>query len=240
MMRKLISTGSPFEKTAGYSRAVVQGDWCFVSGTTGYDYATMTMPDGVEAQTRNCLATIAKALADGGFAMADVVRAHYYLTDAAFVDLVFPILGEIFGDIRPAATMIICGLNKPEMKIEIEVTALRRTCSPALWACALSFRPLARRRPSALRKVPSMASRNLLLLPGDGIGPEAMAEVKKLIAAMNDELERRLRDRRRAGRRLRLRCAWAGDFRSRHGQGAGRRRRAVRRGRRAEMGRGAL
>ncbi len=85
-MRKLISTGSPFEKTAGYSRAVVQGDWCFVSGTTGYDYATMTMPDGVEAQARNCLATIAQALADGGFAMADVVRAHYYVTDAAFVD----------------------------------------------------------------------------------------------------------------------------------------------------------
>jgi enamine deaminase RidA (YjgF/YER057c/UK114 family) len=125
-MRQLISTGSPFEKTAGYSRAVVQGDWCFVSGTTGYDYATMIMPDGVEAQARNCLATIAQALADGGFDMADVVRAHYYLTDAAFVDVVFPILGEAFGDIRPAATMIICGLNKPEMKIEIEVTALRR------------------------------------------------------------------------------------------------------------------
>ena len=81
-MRKLISTGSPFEKTAGYSRAVVQGDWCFVSGTTGYDYATMTMPETVEAQTRNCLATIAKALQDGGFEMADVVRAHYYITDA--------------------------------------------------------------------------------------------------------------------------------------------------------------
>ncbi|MET3579177.1 enamine deaminase RidA (YjgF/YER057c/UK114 family) [Mesorhizobium robiniae] len=126
-MRKLISTGSPFEKAAGYSRAVVQGDWCFVSGTTGYDYATMSMPETVEAQTRNCLATIAKALQDGGFEMADVVRAHYYITDAAFVDIVFPILGEAFGDIRPAATMIICQLNKPEMKIEIEVTALRRT-----------------------------------------------------------------------------------------------------------------
>ncbi len=125
-MRKLISTGSPFEKTAGYSRAVVQGDWCFVSGTTGYDYATMTMPDGVEAQTRNCLTTIEKALAEGGFELADVVRAHYYITDAAFVDRVFPILGEAFGEIRPAATMIVCGLNRPEMKIEIEVTALRR------------------------------------------------------------------------------------------------------------------
>lgn len=125
-MRKLISTGSPFEKTAGYSRAVVQGDWCFVSGTTGYDYATMTMPDRVEDQTRNALVTIARALAEAGFDLADVVRAHYYVTDRAFVDVVFPILGEHFGDIRPAATMIVCQLNEPEMKIEIEVTALRR------------------------------------------------------------------------------------------------------------------
>jgi enamine deaminase RidA (YjgF/YER057c/UK114 family) len=125
-MRKLISTGSPFEKTAGYSRAVVQGDWCFVAGTTGYDYATMTMPDGVEAQTRNCLATIGKALAEAGFSLADVVRAHYYVTDHAFVAKVFPILGETFGDIRPAATMLVCGLAEPEMKVEIEVTALRR------------------------------------------------------------------------------------------------------------------
>ncbi|RUM96268.1 RidA family protein [Pseudaminobacter arsenicus] len=125
-MRKLISTGSPFEKTAGYSRAVVQGDWCFVSGTTGYDYATMTMPDAVEDQTRNCLSTIAAALAEAGFSMADVVRAHYHITDQGFADIVFPILGEAFGDIRPAATMVVSGLIKPEMKIEIEVTALKR------------------------------------------------------------------------------------------------------------------
>lgn len=125
-MRKLVSTGSPFEKTAGYSRAVVQGDWCFVSGTTGYDYKTMTMPESVEEQTRSCLATIAAALEEGGFSMEDVVRAHYYVTDQDYVDRVFPILGETFGDIRPAATMIVCKLNKPEMKIEIEVTALRR------------------------------------------------------------------------------------------------------------------
>ena len=125
-MRKLISTGSPFEKIAGYSRAVVQGDWCFVAGTTGYDYATMTMPDGIEEQARNCLATIGKALAEAGFSFADVVRAHYYVTDQAFVAKVFPILGEIFGDIRPAATMLVCGLAEPEMKVEIEVTALRR------------------------------------------------------------------------------------------------------------------
>jgi len=125
-MRKLISTGSPFERTAGYSRAVAQGDWCFVSGTTGYDYAAMTMPESVEEQTRNALATISKALEEAGFAPADVVRVHYYITDAGFVDIVFPILGEYFGAIRPAATMIVCGLNKPEMKIEIEATALRR------------------------------------------------------------------------------------------------------------------
>ena len=125
-MRKLISTGSPFEKTAGYSRAVADGDWCFVSGTTGYDYASMAMPDAVEDQTRNALGTVAKALDEAGFEMADVVRAHYYVTDRSYVQRVFPILGEAFGDIRPAATMIVCELNEPEMKIEIEVTALRR------------------------------------------------------------------------------------------------------------------
>lgn len=126
MRKKLISTGSPFEKAGGYSRAVVQGEWCFVSGTTGYDYATMTMPETVEAQTRNCLATIAKALTDAGFELANVVRAHYYITDEAYADVVFPVLGEVFGEIRPAATMIVCKLIKPEMKIEIEVTALRK------------------------------------------------------------------------------------------------------------------
>lgn len=126
-MRRLISSGSPFEATAGYSRAVVQGDWCFVSGTTGYDYATMTMPESVEDQTRNCLATIGKVLADAGFSVEDVVRCHYYVTDATFADRVFPVLGETFGTIRPAATMIVCDLIRPEMLIEIEVTALRRS-----------------------------------------------------------------------------------------------------------------
>lgn len=125
-MRKLISSGSPFERTAGYSRAVVQGDWCFVSGTTGYDYATMTMPETVEAQTRNCLSTIRGALEEAGFSFGDAVRCHYYVTDAAFADIVFPILGEAFGKIRPAATMIVCDLIRPEMLIEIEVTALRQ------------------------------------------------------------------------------------------------------------------
>lgn len=126
MARRLISTGSPFERTAGYSRAVSDGDFCWVAGTTGYDYAAMTMPERVEDQTRNTMNTIAAALAEAGFSLADVVRANYYITDAAYVDRVFPILGEYFGEIRPAATMIVCGLNKPEMKIEIEVTARRR------------------------------------------------------------------------------------------------------------------
>lgn len=126
MARRLISTGSPFEKTAGYSRAVSDGDFCWVAGTTGYDYATMAMPDRVEDQTRNAMNTIGVALAEAGFSLEDVVRANYYITDAAYVDAVFPILGSYFGDIRPAATMIVCGLNKPEMKIEIEVTARKR------------------------------------------------------------------------------------------------------------------
>ena len=128
MIRRLISTGSPFERSAGYSRAVAHGDWCFVSGTTGYDYSNMAMPDDVQDQTRNCLATIGKALTEAGFSWDDVVRAHYYVTDAAYADLVFPILGEMFAHIRPAATMIVCGLIRPEMKIEIEVTALRSGC----------------------------------------------------------------------------------------------------------------
>lgn len=120
-----ISTGSLFEHTMGYSRAVVKGPWCFVSGVTGYDYATMTMPDDVAGQARNCFRTIAWALDQGGFAMADIVRVQYTLTDAALVDALVPVLGEVLGEIRPAATMVIAGLIKPEMKVEIEVTALK-------------------------------------------------------------------------------------------------------------------
>lgn len=126
MTRRLISTGSPFERQAGYSRAVIDGDWCFVAGTTGYDYASMTMPDDVVVQARNAIATIAAALAEGGFALADVVRVTCYVTDQACCDPVFTVAGETFGTIRPAATMLVCGLVKPEMKVEIEVTAKRR------------------------------------------------------------------------------------------------------------------
>ena len=128
MSRRLISTGSPFEKAAGYSRAVIDGDFAFVSGTTGYDYATMTLPADVTSQTRNCFKTIEAALKDGGFAMADIIRATYYVTDAKDADALFAVCGETLGHIRPAATLlVVAGLYRPEMKVEIEVTAKRRS-----------------------------------------------------------------------------------------------------------------
>jgi len=128
MSRSLISTGSPFEKTAGYSRAVIDGDFAFVAGTTGYDYATMTMPADVTSQTRNCFKTIEAALKEGGFGLADIVRATYYVVNAADADALLAVCGEKLGDIRPAATLlVVAALFKPEMKIEIEVTAKRRT-----------------------------------------------------------------------------------------------------------------
>ena len=109
------------------SRAVIDGDFAFVAGTTGYDYATMTMPADVTSQTRNCFKTIEATLKDGGFAMADIVRATYYVTDAGDADAVLAVCGEVLGDIRPAATiLVVAGLFKPEMKVEIEVTAKRR------------------------------------------------------------------------------------------------------------------
>jgi enamine deaminase RidA (YjgF/YER057c/UK114 family) len=128
MTRKLISTGSPFEKTAGYSRAVVDGDFCFVSGTTGYDYTTMILPVDVTAQAQNCFKTIEAALKEAGFTRADIVRAIYYITDASDADKVFAVTGAHLGEIRPAATLlVVAGLYKPEMKVEIEVTAKRRS-----------------------------------------------------------------------------------------------------------------
>jgi enamine deaminase RidA (YjgF/YER057c/UK114 family) len=128
MPRRLISTGSPFEKAAAFSRAVVDGDFAFVAGTTGYDYATMVMPADVTSQTRNCFKTIDAALKEAGFAMADIVRATYYLTDVKDADALFAVCGDMLGDIRPAATLlVVAGLLKPEMKVEIEVTAKRRS-----------------------------------------------------------------------------------------------------------------
>jgi enamine deaminase RidA (YjgF/YER057c/UK114 family) len=122
---KRISTGSPFEATMGYSRAIVKGGWCFVSGVTGYDYTTMQIPDGIADQARNCFATIRGVLDQAGFAMEDIVRVQYTVTDVALVDDLIPALGEVFAEIRPAATMVIAGLIKPEMKVEIEVTAFK-------------------------------------------------------------------------------------------------------------------
>jgi enamine deaminase RidA (YjgF/YER057c/UK114 family) len=128
--RHLISTRSPFEpfeRQGGYSRAVADGDFCFVAGTTGYDYATITMPEGAADQARNAFLTIAKVLGEAGFGSADIVRATYYIIDRADADAVLAVCGEYFGDIRPAATiLVVAGLLRPEMRVEIEVTAKRR------------------------------------------------------------------------------------------------------------------
>jgi enamine deaminase RidA (YjgF/YER057c/UK114 family) len=126
MTRRLLSSGSRFEAEIGYSRAVVQGDWVFVSGTTGFDYSKMTIVDDVVGQVEQCLRNIGAALAQAGADFADVVRVTYMLPDAADFEACWPALRKVFGDIRPAATMICCGLADPRMRIEIEVTALRR------------------------------------------------------------------------------------------------------------------
>ncbi len=122
-MVRHISSGSPFEAKIGYSRAVVDGDMVYVSGTTGYDYATMTMPEDAAAQARNALGTISRALEEAGASLRDTLRVRYYITDMAWYDALVEVAGETFGDIRPAATMVVCGLTTPEMKLEIEVTA---------------------------------------------------------------------------------------------------------------------
>ena len=118
-----ISSGSPFEARIGYSRAVVDGAMVYVSGTTGYDYATMTMPEDAAAQARNAFCTIAHALEEAGSSLRDVLRVRYYITDMAHYDALVAVAGEVFAHIRPAATMVVCGLTTPEMKLEIEVTA---------------------------------------------------------------------------------------------------------------------
>jgi enamine deaminase RidA (YjgF/YER057c/UK114 family) len=123
--RRAIVSGSTFEDRIGYARAVVDGDWVHVSGTTGFDYTTMTIPDDVVAQADQCLANIGAALADAGAGFADVVRVRYLLPDRADFEPCWPVLREHFGDVRPAATMQVCGLADPRMRIEIEVTAHR-------------------------------------------------------------------------------------------------------------------
>ena len=119
-----ISSGSPFEEQFAYSRAVVQGDWCFVSGTTGFDYATMTMPESAAEQAANAFRTIQTTLQEAGFSLKDTVRVQYTIVAANIATEVQPVLREFLDDVRPAATMVVAGLIHPEMKIEIEVTAL--------------------------------------------------------------------------------------------------------------------
>jgi enamine deaminase RidA (YjgF/YER057c/UK114 family) len=131
MARRLISSGSTFEEQIGYSRAVVDGEWVFVSGTTGFDYATMTISDDVVAQADQCLRNIADALAQAGATMADIVRVNYILPNATDFPACWPTLKRYLGDVRPAATMIAAGLADPRMKIEIQVTARLPGAPPA-------------------------------------------------------------------------------------------------------------
>jgi enamine deaminase RidA (YjgF/YER057c/UK114 family) len=125
MTRKLISSGSKFEAEIGYSRAVSQGNWLFVSGTTGFDYATMAISDDVSVQTEQCFKNIEAAMAKAGFSLKDVVRVHYILPKASDFEATWPVLKKYLGDVQPAATMFEAGLADARMKIEIEVTALK-------------------------------------------------------------------------------------------------------------------
>ena len=125
MPHTLISSGSRFEAQIGYSRAVVHGDWVFVSGTTGFDYATMSISDDIVEQTEQCLQNIDAALRQAGAGMAEVVRVTYVLPDGSQFPLTWPVLQRWFGSVQPAAMMISAGLADPRMKIEIEVTAIK-------------------------------------------------------------------------------------------------------------------
>jgi enamine deaminase RidA (YjgF/YER057c/UK114 family) len=126
MNRRLISSGSSFEEQIGYSRAVVDGNWIFVSGTTGFDYTSMTISDKLSEQTEQCIRNIQSALTEANADLGDIVRVLYILPNAKEFSECWPILRKYFGDIRPAATMIAAGLSDERMKIEIQVTALRR------------------------------------------------------------------------------------------------------------------
>jgi enamine deaminase RidA (YjgF/YER057c/UK114 family) len=129
MARRLISSGSQFENEIGYSRAVVDGDWVFVSGTTGFDYARMTIEPGIVAQAEQCFRNIESALAEGGASFADVVRDLFIVPDAAGFPACWPVIRRYLGAVRPASTMISAGLADPRMRIEIEVTARIRSTS---------------------------------------------------------------------------------------------------------------
>lgn len=126
MARRAITTGSKFEILAGYSRAVVDGEWIFVSGTAGYDFSDNTISDDPAEQTRQSLRTIADALAKAGASLKDIVRVRVYVSDREHVMPVSKVLGETFSEPRPTNTTIVCGFAMPEMKVELEVTALKR------------------------------------------------------------------------------------------------------------------
>lgn len=123
-MKKRISSGSPYEAKIGYSRAVVAGDWCFVSGCTGAESDGRYLPD-IAQQARNAFVVIENALAEAEFTLSDVVRVQYTVTDRGLVDDLAPALAAVFGEIRPAATMVFADLIHPEMLVEIEVTVFR-------------------------------------------------------------------------------------------------------------------
>ena len=130
-MRRQISSGSTFESEVGYSRAVIDGDWVFVSGTTGFDYAAMTIAEGIVEQTEQCLRNIEAALQQAGSSFDDAVRVHYILPNREDFPACWPALRRAFGRSRPAATMIVAGLAHPRMRIEIEVTARRTSGASA-------------------------------------------------------------------------------------------------------------
>ena len=146
MARRLISSGSSFEKSIGYSRAVVDGDWIFVSGTTGYDYATMSIQDDVVAQCEQAFRNIEAALKQADSSLKDVVRVHYLMTNGADFERCWPVLGKVFGEIRPACTVMVVGLVDSKMKIEIEVTALRKAVARK------SAAPVKKKKAKAARK----------------------------------------------------------------------------------------
>lgn len=126
MTRRLISSGSKFEKEFGYSRAVVDGEWVFVSGTTGFDYARMEISPAVDAQAKQCFANIDAALKQAGASLADIVRVVIYVRSIEDFQAAGPVIGETLRDIRPANTTVLAGFIDPRIRIEIEATAKRR------------------------------------------------------------------------------------------------------------------
>lgn len=151
MARRLISSGSKFEADIGYSRAVVDGEWVFVSGTTGFNYSTMTIEDDVVAQCAQALENIEAALTQAGAGFKDVVRVHYLVTHAEDFEKCWPVVGKAFGAVRPAIVVMVVGLTDPRMKIEIEVTALVRAKARAKTKAKSAVAPR-RRKPAKTKR----------------------------------------------------------------------------------------